>query len=111
MKPNFFTLPDLSGGNLVSFPCNGSSMSPVINHGDIVVCRETKVTEIKDGEIYAVRNNGSVWVKYVRTIKDADGEIQKLKLSSADYLEHDPFIEVINDFTRVYKVIRRISHF
>jgi len=108
---NFFSLPGISGGNLVAFPINGNSMEPVINNGDIVVCRELQgLLEIKENEIYAVRTNGSVWVKYVQAIKSR-GRITQLKLVSANYLEHDPFIEEVNEYTRLFKVIRRISQF
>ena len=87
-------------------------MEPVINNGDIVVCREiNSVQDVKENEIYAVRSNGSVWVKYVKCIKNKGGRITNLRLISANYLEHDPFNEEVNEFTRLYKVIRRISQF
>ena len=108
---NFFSLPGISGGNLVAFPVTGNSMEPVINTGDIVVCRELQgLIDIKENDIYAVRTNGSVWVKYVQPIKSR-GRISHLKLVSANYLEHDPFVEEVNEYTRLYKVIRRISQF
>ncbi len=107
-----FAIPGISGGNLVAFPINGNSMEPVINNGDIVVCREiNSVQDVKENEIYAVRSNGSVWVKYVKCIKNKGGRITNLRLVSANYLEHDPFNEEVNEFTRLYKVIRRISQF
>ncbi len=107
-----FAIPGISGGNLVAFPINGNSMEPVINNGDIVVCREiNSVQDVKENEIYAVRSNGSVWVKYVKCIKNKGGRITNLRLISANYLEHDPFNEEVNEFTRLYKVIRRISQF
>ncbi|MBL7816654.1 MAG: LexA family transcriptional regulator [Saprospiraceae bacterium] len=107
-----FSIPGISGGNLVAFPINGNSMEPIINNGDIVVCREiNSVQDVKDNEIYAVRTNGSVWVKYVKCIKNKAGRVTSLKLVSANYLEHDPFVEEVNEFTRLYKVIRRISQF
>ena len=63
----FFSLPGIGGGNLVAFPINGNSMEPVINNGDVVVCRELgSVQEVKDNDIYAIRNNGTVWIKYVQ---------------------------------------------
>ena len=107
-----FSIPGISGGNLVAFPINGNSMEPIINNGDIVVCREiNSVQDVKENEMYAVRSNGSVWVKYVKCIKNKAGRITNLKLVSANYLEHDPFVEEVNEFTRLYKVIRRISQF
>ena len=107
-----FSLPGISGGNLVAFPINGNSMEPVINNHDIVVCREiNSVQEIRENDICAVRNNGSVWVKYVQPIKNKQGRVVQLKLVSANYLEHDPFVEEVNEYTRLYKVIRRISQF
>ena len=109
---NFFAIPGISGGNLVAFPINGNSMEPVIGNGDIVVCREiNSVQDVKENDIYAVRANGSVWVKYVQCVKNRAGRVTSLKLISANYLEHDPFVEEVNEFTKLYKVIRRISQF
>lgn len=110
-KCTFFSLPDLKGNGLVSFPVTGNSMEPVIQSGDVVVCRELeRIMDVKDNEIYAVKNNGSLWIKYVKkSIKK--NRVQQLKLISANYLEHDPFIEDVNEFTRLYKVIRKITEF
>jgi hypothetical protein len=108
---NFFSLPGVSGSNLVAFPINGNSMEPIISNGDIVVCRELQsLLDVKDNEIYAMRHNGSVWIKYVQMIKTR-GRITHVKLISANYLEHDPFVEELNEYSKMYKVIRRISQF
>lgn len=107
---DFFGLPGIKGEGLVAFPINGNSMEPVINDGDVVVCRQIAgVHEIRDNKIYAVKNNGSIWIKYVQSIPNSRGRITHLKLVSANYLEHDPFIEEVNEYTRLYQVIRRIS--
>ncbi len=107
---DFFNIPGLSGGGLVAFPINGNSMEPIIQNGDIVICREISgMNEIKDNKIYAVKNNGSLWVKFVQKIQDKKGRTTHLKLISANHLEHDPFEEEVNEYTRLYQVIRRIS--
>jgi hypothetical protein len=106
----FFSVPGLSGGGLVAFPINGNSMEPVINDGDTVICREiSSAQEIKDNKIYAVKSNGSLWVKYVQKIFDNNGRVVQLKMISANHLEHDPFVEEVNEYTRLYKVIRKIA--
>lgn len=106
----FFNIPGLTGSGLVAFPINGNSMEPVIQDGDVVVCREVAgAHEIRDNKIYAVKNNGSLWVKYVQGIKNHKGRATHLKLISANHLEYDPFIEEVNEYTRIYQVIRRIS--
>jgi hypothetical protein len=106
----YFSIPGLSGGGMVAFPINGNSMEPVIMNGDVVVCREiTSLGEVRDNDIYAVKNNGALWVKHVQKIADQRGRISRLKLISANHLEHEPFEEDINEYTRLYKVIRRIS--
>lgn len=106
----FFSVPGLSGSGLVAFPINGNSMEPVINDGDTVICREiSSAQEIKDNKIYAVKSNGSLWVKYVQKIFDKNGRVVELKMISANHLEHDPFIEEVNEYTRLYKVIRKIA--
>ncbi len=105
-----FSIPGVSGSGLVAFPIKGNSMEPVIQNGDIVVCREvTSLQNIKENEIYAVKTNGSLWVKYVKKITDAKGRISHLKLISANHFEHDPFEEEVNEYTRIYKVFRKIS--
>lgn len=107
----FFSIPGLSGGGLVSFAIKGNSMEPVISNGDIVICREIAgAHEIKDNRIYAVKNNGNLWVKYVQRLPDSRGRTARLKLISANHLEHEPFIEDVNEHTRVYHVIRRVSN-
>ncbi|MCP3932945.1 MAG: S24 family peptidase [Bacteroidetes bacterium] len=107
---DFFTIPGIKGGGLVAFPISGNSMEPVILDEDIVICREIgSAYEIKDNKIYAVKNNGALWVKYVQKIPDHKGRVAHLKLISANHLEHDPFIEEVNEHTRLYQVIRRVS--
>ncbi len=105
----YFAIPGLSGTGLVAFPIHGNSMEPVIMSGDVVICRQIdRLSDIKDNEIYAVKNNGQLWVKYVKKIYTGD-KITHLRLVSANYLEHDPFTEEVNIDTRLYKVIRRIT--
>ena len=107
---DYFSIPGLSGSGLVAFPINGNSMEPVIVDGDIVICREVKgLYDIRDNEIYAIKNNGALWVKYVQRIYDRRNHVQNLKLISANYLEHDPFEEEVNEHTRLYKVVSRIN--
>ena len=106
----YFSIPGISGTGLVAFPVEGSSMEPIIKDGDTVVCRSISgVHEIKDNEMYAVKNNGSVWVKYVQRMMDTDNRIQRLKLISANHMDFDPFEEEVNEHTRLFKVIRLIS--
>lgn len=110
-ESSWFSLPGLQGGGLVAFQINGNSMEPVIMDNDIVVCREVERLEsMKDNDIYAVKNNGSLWVKHVQRIQHG-GRVTHLKLISANHLEHDPFVEEVNVHTRLYKVVRKISDF
>ena len=109
-EQQFFSLPDLFGDGYVAFPINGNSMEPVINDGDVIICRQIAgVHEIKENKIYAVRSKGSLWVKYVQPVKDKKGRVHSLKLISANYLEHDPWTEEVDKNTRLYEVQRRIS--
>jgi len=106
----YFAIPGMSGNGLVAFSIEGNSMEPVINDSDIIICREIQsLHEIKDNEIYAVKSNGSLWVKYVKRIFNNRGRITALKLISANSLEFDPFEEEVNEYTRLYKVESRIS--
>jgi len=108
----YFSIPGLSGSGMVAFPINGNSMEPVIMDNDLVVCREINGPhELRDNKIYAVKNNGSIWVKYVQKVDDPNGRVTHLKLISANHLEHDPFVEEVNEYTRLYQVVRRISEF
>jgi phage repressor protein C with HTH and peptisase S24 domain len=108
---DYFSIPGLSGKDMVSFPINGNSMEPVIQNGDIVICEGVDSPEqIRDNEIYAVKSNGSLWVKYVQKIPDAKGWVRHLRLISANHLEHDPFEEEVNEYTRIYRVVRRICN-
>lgn len=105
----YFSVPGLSGPGMVAFPIKGNSMEPIIQNGDIVVCRQIEsVNDVKDNELYAVKSNGSLWIKFVQRILHG-GRVTHLKLISANHLEHDPFVEEVNIHTRLYKVVRRIS--
>lgn len=107
---DFFRIPGLIGNGFVAFPINGNSMTPVINDGDVVICREVEsVASIRDNKIYAIKNNGQMWVKYVQKIPNSKGRIAQLKLVSANHLEHDPFVEEVGEYTRIYEVVRRLS--
>ncbi|PHN07205.1 S24 family peptidase [Flavilitoribacter nigricans] len=107
---DFFNIPGLSGNGLVAFPIKGNSMEPVIQDSDIVICREIDgVGELRDNKIYAVKSNGSLWVKYVQRVINNKGRTTHLKMISANHLEYDPFLEEVNEYTRLFQVIRRIS--
>ncbi len=106
----YFKLPGLEGSGLVAFTINGNSMEPIISDEDMVICKEISgVYDIRDNKIYAVKNNGQLWVKYVQCIANSRGKITHLKMISANHLEHDPFVEEVNEYTRIYQVVRRIS--
>ena len=107
----YFSIPGVSGTGLVAFQIEGNSMEPVIRHADIVICKSVEnLNDIRDNEIYAVRSSGNVWVKYVQKIYNNRGRIARFKLISANYFDHDPFEEDVNETTRLYKVIRKISN-
>ena len=106
----FFNLPGLDGEGMVAFPIDGNSMDPIILDGDVVICKEiSSLRDIRDNTIYAVKSNGSVWIKYVRPVTDERGRIRQLRLISANHLEHDPFVEDVTDRTQLFQVVRRIS--
>ncbi len=107
---SYFSIPGVAGSGLVAFPIQGSSMDPVIKHQDIVVCREVEnIQDIRDNEIYAVKSNGNVWVKYVQKIYNNRGRLVRLKMISANYFDNDPFEEEVNETTRLYKVVKKIA--
>jgi hypothetical protein len=109
-EEEYFNIPGLSGGGLYAFPINGNSMEPVIQNGDIVICREVhSINEVKDNKIYAVKTYDKLVVKYVQKITDSKGRVTHLNLISSNHLEHDPFKEPMNEYIRFYQVIRRIS--
>lgn len=105
----YFSIPGINSAGYVAFPIEGNSMEPIISNGDIVISREVSgVHDVKDNEIYAVKTRENVWVKYVQRIYNQRGRITHLKLLSANHLEHDPFLEEINDHVKLYKVVRKI---
>ena len=107
---HFFSIPGLRGSGLVAFPIDGRSMEPVISDGDTLICREIGgLSEIKDNEIYAIKSNGTLWVKYVQRVTNNNGKVTSLRMISANNLEYQPFTEEVNEATSLYKVIRRIS--
>lgn len=106
---NFFRLPGLEGSGYVAFPINGNSMEPVINPGDVVICKSVDdISSIKENRIYAVQTSKAIWIKYVQKVK-TNGRITGLNLISANYLEHDPWVEEVDMSTKLYEVVRRVS--
>jgi hypothetical protein len=108
----YFNIPGLGGSGLVAFPIHGNSMEPVIYGGDMVICRELQgLHEIRDNKIYAVKNNGTIWVKYVQKITDKNNRVVQLKMISANHLEHDPFIEDVNEHPyRIERMLIQLLH-
>jgi phage repressor protein C with HTH and peptisase S24 domain len=85
-------------------------MLPVINDGDIVVCKPLRsFNEFKENKIYAINDSGSIWVKYVQKEQNIKNGNAQLKLISANHLEHDPFNIDVSENTKLFQVIRRIS--
>lgn len=109
-EQELFSIPGLKGSGMVAFPVSGNSMEPVILDGDVVVCKPLNDwNSLNDNDIYAVKTNGSVWIKYVQKVTDSRNHIAQLKLISANHLEYDPFVEDVNEHTRLYRVIKKIS--
>lgn len=106
----YYAIPGISGSGLVAFPIEGNSMEPKIKEGDIVICREvSSLHDIKENEIYAVKIAGGLWVKHVQKIENKSGQIETLRLVSTNHLEYDPFVEEVDENTKLYRVIKRIS--
>jgi Peptidase S24-like len=106
----YFSIPGIVGAGLVAFQIDGNSMDPVIRHSDVVICKPIDTAiDIRDNEIYAVKSNGNVWVKYVQRIHNNRGRVTRLKMISANYFDNDPFEEDVNETTRLFKVIRKIA--
>ncbi len=104
-----FAIPGISG-DLIAFNINGSSMSPTIQAGDMVICKPLEtIEEMQDDEVYAVVSNQSVWVKRVRRCFDRHQNCSHLKLISDNYEEFDPFIIEIGEIRKLLKVTRRIT--
>ena len=109
---DFFRLPGITGSGYVAFPISGNSMEPVINNGDVVICKKVdSVNDIRDNRIYAVQSRGKVWIKYVQKVygQSSRQRVTGLNLISANYLEHDPWLEDVDMSTKLYEVVRRIS--
>lgn len=113
---SYFSLPDLSGNDYLAFPVEGNSMEPRISSGDLLICKPLDSwADVKDNEIYTVVINDRVFVKYIKKMyeKDDNGQevVSKINLISANYLEHDPFIEDVTTNTKIYKVVKRLQDF
>lgn len=104
-----FDLPNLKGEKY-SFPVQGNSMTPVIEHGDIVICEKLEnINDIKDNQIYAISCNGMMWIKYVKPMRDTSDRVHWVKLISENSIEHDPFEEEVTEDMEIYEVVKRIT--
>lgn len=105
-----FSIPGITGKGLVAFQIEGNSMDPVIQNNDIVICRKIEnYSDLQNNQIYAVRSQGNIWVKYLQKMVNKNGKLIKLKLISANYFDYDPFEENLHDDTTIFKVIRVIK--
>ncbi len=85
-------------------------MTPVIEHGDIVICEKLEnINDIKDNQIYAISCNGMMWIKYVKPMRDTSDRVHWVKLISENSIEHDPFEEEVTEDMEIYEVVKRIT--
>ncbi|MGB1216763.1 MAG: S24 family peptidase [Saprospiraceae bacterium] len=105
-----FSIPGVAGSGLYALSVEGTSMEPLLNPGEIIICEQVDgISYIKDNEVCVVHVDGEVWIKYVKPLKDNTGRVSRLKLISENKLEYDPFFVDVNENIRIFRVIRRIS--
>jgi hypothetical protein len=104
-----FFIPGIEG-DLVAFYINGSSMSPTIAPGDMVICSPlNNDRELKNDEVYAVVSDQCVWVKRVQRCHDRNGRWTHLRLVSDNSAEHKPFVIELSEVRKILKVTRLVT--
>lgn len=107
----YFNIPGMKGGQYVAFTISGNSMTPTLRDSDMVICKPFDNPErIIDNEVYAIVSDLAVQVKRIQKIYDfKTKKLQKIKLISDNYLEHDPFYLEIQQVRKILKVDRKIT--
>ncbi len=109
-KTEQFYIPEMYG-KYVAFYIQGNSMTPTIDHGDMIICKALELGEvINENKIYAiVLHNGTVLIKRIQQIPRTAFKEKRLKLISDNYLEHDPFEVPTAEIRKIMRVERKLT--
>ncbi len=103
-----FSLPDLSGRDLIAFEVSGDSMMPTITHGDLVVCTPLENDDpIYDNHVYVVVTDVVV-VKRVQQIRSSAG-VEALRLISDNSKVFMPYEVQGTEVRQLLKVKSRVT--
>ncbi len=115
-QPNYydelpkFSLPNISGQNLIAFEIDGDSMMPTITDNDLVVCEPLeRDTPIYDNHVYVIVTDVLV-AKRVQKIKKGD-QVQELRLISDNHQVYQPYNVALEEVKQLLKVKCRLTSY
>ena len=104
-----FSLPNISGENLVAFEIDGDSMMPTITQGDLVVCEVLeRNAPIYDNHVYVVVTDVLV-AKRVQQVRSGN-ELQEFNLISDNKI-YQPYTIPVEEVTQLLKVKCRVTSY
>ncbi len=105
-----FSLPHLSGKNLVAFEIDGDSMMPTITQGDIVVCEPVeRGTPIYDNHVYVIVTDVLV-AKRIQQIKKG-AEPKEFRLISDNHQVYQAYNVPVEEVNQILKVKCRLTSY
>ncbi len=104
-----FSIPSISGSNLIAFEIDGDSMMPTITQGDLVVCEPLeRDSPIYDNHVYVVVTDVLV-AKRVQQIRSGS-EVKELRLISDNKI-YQPYSVGADEVTQLLKVRCRVTSY
>jgi Peptidase S24-like len=106
-----FHLPGMSGA-MMAFHINSDCMTPMLNRGDMVLCRTIEhPDDVWDGDLYAVIAHGAAYVRRVRRCINRAGDLTHLELWTENGEINTSFRLSIDAVSKVLKVTNVMSEF
>ena len=104
-----FSLPNISGSNLIAFEIDGDSMMPTITQGDLVICEPLeRDTPIYDNHVYVVVTDVLV-AKRVQQIRSGNS-LKELRLISDNNI-YQPYSIPVDEVNQLLKVKCRVTSY
>jgi hypothetical protein len=106
-----FHFPGMSGA-MMAFHLNSNCMAPILNRGDMVLCRAIEhPDDVWDGELYAVIAHGAAYVRRVKRCIDRQGNLTHLELWTESGEISTSFRLGIESVSKVLKVTNIMNEF
>lgn len=108
-KFEYAFIPGLKGNDYYALGIEGDSMEPEFFEGETIICRQVEAHDIKNNGTYVVAFADGALLKKVQKKTDEFGKPTSLTLFSSNYLKYPPIERPFDRFTKLFKVVQKIS--